>query len=178
MAKYSTEEFIEMYKKNPEEALKTITKRKYVPLMEKSIVAQDAVTRYNLLDGEVNCNTPMTYLCYVVSVLRLYTYLDIKTQNTDEDYDLLAQEGLIEILLKNIGSDLKEFQTIFDMCKDDFRVNYMSNQGIIQRYIKKLKKYIETKREQIAQWFSSEEGQEIFAELTEKLSETLDKKGE
>ena len=54
----------------------------------------------------------------------------------------------------------------------------MSNQGIIQRYIKKLKKYIETKREQIAQWFSSEEGQEIFAELTEKLSETLDKKGE
>ena len=171
--KYTVEKFIEMYKEDSEKALKTIIKRKYVPLMEKSITAQDAITRYNLLDGEVYCNTPMTYLVYVVSVLRLYTYLDIKSKNTDEDYDLLAQEGLVEVIFKNIGDDLKEFQSIYNMCKDDFRTNYMSNGGIIQRYLKKAKQIIENKKVQVAKWFSSDEGQETLNGLIKQMQGTL-----
>lgn len=171
--KYTVEKFIEMYKDNSEEALKKIMKRKYVPLMEKSITAQDAIARYNLLDGEVYCNTPMTYLVYVVSILRLYTYLDVKSENTDEDYDLLAQEGLIEVIFKNIGDDLKEFQSIYNMCKDDFRANYMSNGGIIQRYVKKIKQIIETEKVRIAKWFSSNEGQEILENTIKQMQGTL-----
>lgn len=114
-----------------------IISRKYVPFAEKVSAARAGIHRYNLTDDNVITDTPMTYLCYVATVLRLYTNLDISADSTDRDYDMLQESGVLTTLFECIGDDLEEFQTIFDMCKEDFHANYLSAPGFIQRQVNK-----------------------------------------
>lgn len=61
-----------------EEALEDIVVCQYVPFAEKVNAARIGIIKYNLQSDDVISNTPMTYLCYIVTVLRLYTSLDIR----------------------------------------------------------------------------------------------------
>ena len=101
--KYTIEEFLKVLDKEPEKDLSFIIRRDYEPLVEKTVVAQDAVKRYNQKDDMILINSPMTYLCYVISVLRLYTNLEIRTKDTDIDYDALQSCGLIDKIFAAIG---------------------------------------------------------------------------
>lgn len=121
-----------------EEALEDIVVCQYVPFAEKVNAARIGIIKYNLQSDDVISNTPMTYLCYIVTVLRLYTSLDISASETDKDYDLLQENNMLEPIFKAIGNDLNEFQTIYDMCKDDFRANYLSAPAFAQKQINKI----------------------------------------
>ena len=51
--KYTIEEFLKVLDKEPEKDLSFIIRRDYVPLVEKTVVAQDAVKRYNQKDDMI-----------------------------------------------------------------------------------------------------------------------------
>lgn len=121
-----------------DEAIDEILIRHYVPFAEKVNAAHIGVSKYNLQNNDIVCNTPMTYLCYIATVLRLYTRLDISTTETDKDYDLLQKNDMLEPIFKAIGNDLNEFQTIYDMCKEDFRSNHLSAPAFVQKQINKI----------------------------------------
>ena len=169
--KYTIEEFLKVLDKEPEKDLSFIIRRDYAPLVEKTVVAQDAVKRYNQKDDMILINSPMTYLCYVISVLRLYTNLEIRTKDTDIDYDALQSCGLIDKIFAAIGKDLVEYETIFKMCERDFRENYVSASGFFQAKFKKIEDILVRELYKFSEWLKSTEKQSALG-LTKESNKT------
>ena len=106
-----------------------IISHKYVSVVVKTAFAKRIIE-------EGNSSGPDSvgmYLLYVISVLQMYTNLDINTKKISEDYDLLQEQKLVDIIFYAIGDDLKEYQTIFNMCRDDYEKRNYSVGGLIDK---------------------------------------------
>lgn len=163
--KITVKEFINMINSSEQDIKNILIKRTYVPFAEKVNAAKAGIQKYNLQNEDIITDTPMTYLCYVATILRLYTNLDISSTETDKDYDLLQENGLVEFIFELLSDDLKEFQSIFDMCKEDFRANYLSAPGFVQKQINKITGVCEKGVVKLMNWLDTLD--------TEKLTEVL-----
>ena len=65
----------------------------------------------------------------------MYTSIEIETKNAMEQYDMLQSRGLVDLITHFIGEDLKELQTVLNMCRDDFNARYYSTPGIVNRLV-------------------------------------------
>lgn len=133
-AKISAKDFVDTYKsldknEDKKELIKGIIVRRYVPIMNKAGMADQIVSLCGRKNGILNSNSLGLYLSYVLGVIQLYTNLDVKNEKFYEDYDLLQEEHLIDIIFAEIGEDLKEFQTVLNMYRDDFEKNNYSIVG-------------------------------------------------
>lgn len=120
------------------ETVKSIIVNKYIPFHVKLNVSKRIIENHSLESGNVKSETGTMYLSFVATVLRLYTNLDISATETDIDYDMLQEHGLVDEILNFIGKDLEEFRKIFAMCEEDFRTNYLSTPNFIQRQVNKI----------------------------------------
>ena len=118
--------------------VKEIIVNKYIPFRMKLNVSKRIIENHSLKNGDIKTDTGTMYLSFVAAVLRLYTNLDISNTETDIDYDMLQEHGLVDDILNNIGKDLEEFRKIFAMCEEDFRTNYLSTPAFIQRQVNKI----------------------------------------
>ena len=116
--------------------LKGIIVRKYVPITDKCALCQAMVKSANVTDGKMDMNSVALYVSYIIlGVVNLYTSIEIETKNAMEQYDMLQSRGLVDLITHFIGEDLKELQTVLNMCRDDFNARYYSTPGIVNRLV-------------------------------------------
>ena len=78
------------------ETVKSIIVNKYIPFHVKLNVSKRIIENHSLESGNVKSETGTMYLSFVATVLRLYTNLDISATETDIDYDMLQEHGLVD----------------------------------------------------------------------------------
>lgn len=161
--KITVKQFVDTYKEaiNQEEVVNSIIVNKYVPFLIKTECAKHIVENHNLTEKGIQSNTGKMYLSFTASILRLYTSLDISTTNTDVDYDMLQQHGLIDIICQAIGKDLEEYRKIFAMCEEDFRTNYLSTPSFVQRQVTRVIHVLEKYVHSLQNWLNKIDNDKI-----------------
>ena len=101
------------------------------------------------------------YLSFTASILRLYTRLEVSNTDTDLDYDLLQEQGLVDIILNTIGKDLEEYRKIFAMCEEDFRTNYLSTPSFVQRQVTRVIHVLEKYVHSLQNWLNKIDNDKI-----------------
>lgn len=105
--------------------LQTIVKNEYVSYLVKQFWARQIVTGANFdKDGRVYFDGVKQYLSYIYAVLNLYTKLDAPTEGFNFYFDMLNEVGVIEKLESILPKDFKEFQIVYKIVEDDFRINH------------------------------------------------------
>lgn len=102
-----------------------IIKDKYVDYLVKQKYAQDIIS-ISCLDnkGHIKINSCKKYMMYINILLTLYTNIEMSEKNCVAEFDMLDRENLIDTLLKYIPEEeLGKFDTIMQMCYDDFMTN-------------------------------------------------------
>ena len=161
--KITVKEFVEIYNTaiDKEEVLENIIVNKYIPFRIKLECAKQIIKNHNLTDKGIQSDTGRMYLSFTASILRLYTNLEISSENTDIDYDLLQEYGLVDTILNAIGKDLDEYRKIFAMCEEDFRTNYLSTPSFVQRQIGRIVKVLEKYVHSLQNWLSKIDNDKI-----------------
>lgn len=137
----TVKEFVEKYDAAESDIEKTallkgIIVRKYVPITDKCALCQAMVKSANVTDGKMDMNSVALYVSYIIlGVVNLYTSIEIETKNAMEQYDMLQSRGLVDLITHFIGEDLKELQTVLNMCRDDFNARHYSTPGIVNRLV-------------------------------------------
>ena len=65
----------------------------------------------------------------------MYTSIEIEPKKAMEQYDMLQSRFLVEFIMMRLKNDLKELQTVLNMCRDDFNARYYSTPGIVNRLV-------------------------------------------
>lgn len=133
-------EFIET---KPEIA--SIIRTDYIPFETKVAFANKCI-RNNLTDKQmISMNTPLNYLTFVMSLLEMYTTLEVDPTKPLTTYnELQANGGLINSIveeLQNYHPDYKEYKVVYEMVSSDFRDNHLSPRGFIQKQVQKIASY-------------------------------------
>lgn len=171
--KITVKEFVEIYNTaiDKEEILENIIVNKYIPFRIKLECAKQIIKNHNLTDKGIQSNTGKMYLSFTASILRLYTNLEISSENTDIDYDLLQEYGLVDTILNAIGKDLDEYRKIFAMCEEDFRTNYLSTPSFVQRQIGRIVKVLEKYVHSLQNWLGKIDNAKIDALIDEVMKQ-------
>lgn len=108
-------EFIDNYKENPA-ALAQLEIKHYIPCSVKISAIEGIQERlvHENTEGLVTFSSIEKYLLFIMTVIDLYTELEIGSPVTD-DYDLLAEHGLVKKIIDAIGSDYYDFMELLSM---------------------------------------------------------------
>lgn len=132
-------EFIET---KPEIA--SIIRTDYIPFETKVAFANKCI-RNNLTDKQmISMNTPLNYLTFVMSLLEMYTTLEIDPTKPLTTYNELQSNGrLVDLIMEELKElpDFEEYQIVYKMAINDFRDNHLSVRGFIQRQVQKVAGY-------------------------------------
>ena len=90
-------EFVEKYKtlNNPDlkqNLIKGIVEKTYIPILVKNAYATEAVNKSSAKGSD----SIGLYLLYTMSILKLYTNLEVDSKTFNEDYDILQEYGLVD----------------------------------------------------------------------------------
>lgn len=172
--KIAVNEFITTYTSADDKkaVINNIIVNKYIPFRIKLNCSQNIIVNHNLTDNNIQSDTGRMYLSFTASVLRLYTNLDISATETDVDYDMLQEHGLIDIIFQSIGKDLEEYRKIFAMCEEDFRSNYLSTHSFVQRQLGKIINVLEKYVRSLQNWLDKVDNNKIDSLLNEVQKHT------
>ena len=147
--------------------------RNYVPYAQKAAACQTLVDNtgyrreYDNEGREVSralrTDSPMRYLFYCLTLLRLYTDLEMDLSQGLEIFDMLEENGLTEALLERIPEkERASMQTLLNMAVQDFNANVLS-----------VPAYLSSQVERFASLFGSlaAPGLEALAKSLENLDE-------
>ena len=151
--------------------IKEVIVNKYIPFRVKLNVSKRIIENHSLKNGDIKTDTGTMYLSFVAAILRLYTKLDISATETDVDYDMLQEHGLVDDILNYIGKDLEEFRKIFAMCEEDFRTNYLSTPSFIQRQINKITGVLGKYVSALSDWLDSIDEKKLVELMNIKVKE-------
>lgn len=143
-------EFIEKYK-NSNDKEKYLAKHitnKYVSYATKIDECKRIIesTSYKMI-GEQKVyykNTPGQYFQFVLRLIFNYTDISIG-EDIVSDYDLLNEQGLINIIIDTIPkSEYEEWRTILAMCDEDFYENTRSIPSLIDIKFEEIRLMLES----------------------------------
>ena len=139
--------------------------KSYIPYEVKITYAQKCIKEHFAANGLVITNTPMAYLKYTMTVLDLFTTLEL--DYSVETYDALQEYGLIDQFMNLLRDDLNyaEFKTIYNMCESDFRTNTLSPRGFIQHQIQRLGEMLNENLSTLAQELKGVDLKELMKNL-------------
>ena len=145
MEKIRVQDFIDEYSqlnsdKFKENSIKRLLNLRYIPYEDKMAHAVNCL-KGNIRDKEfIEVNTPMVYLNYVMSVLDLYTNLKLDPKKPLLTYNKLQEYRIVDAIMGLLDNeaDVIEYNTIYNMCQNDFTQNYLSPRGFIQKQVQKL----------------------------------------
>lgn len=132
----------------------------YVPFIKKNSLAENLVniSTYKYEDykkddgnigrrktGIINVNSTVQYLLFCRLIIENYTNLKVETDGFFEEYDMLKQSGLLEILMMGTeirpslipASEISEFRAIVDMKQKDAMANYATPQSYISNQVER-----------------------------------------
>ncbi len=100
--------------------------RVYIPYQKKIEAAEKIIHKANCINDNGNnkyvFNGPIQYLYYIKTLLDLYTNFQ-SNEPFYEEYDALNQNDLLSDILQQMPADKVEFDTIFNMVRDDSEQN-------------------------------------------------------
>lgn len=141
--------YFRMAKDKKAECDKRITK-KYIPFITKitnceRVVKATTVLKKNQDDiGVYHQNTPARYLIFNMTLLQLYTDIEINDDTLYDNYDKLNEIGALDVLLSCIPEhEFKEFSTLLSMTMDDFLANERDLTAYLDRKMEDLAKLAE-----------------------------------
>lgn len=152
-------EFVEKYQNVATDRLKesfvkdNLEFKEYIPFTIKDALATEIVKRsffkYESVTDEsgdvtqklgntIQVNSVSQYLFFCGVVVQQYTNLEVDLSEFYSDYDLLAQTGLLSVIMKLIPQDeLNEFKMLCDMKKNDYVTNYYEIHGFISNQVER-----------------------------------------
>nr|DAH07381.1 MAG TPA: hypothetical protein [Caudoviricetes sp.] len=90
--------------------------KEYIPFMEKCRVLEEVVIQSVVEeDGVKRVNPVSQYICFVIAMLVAHTSLDIDKNNPIDDYDILCEAGLLELIVMLFQKDYDECKVVLDM---------------------------------------------------------------
>ena len=132
-------EFIEFYNtmNNKKSVWNKIGLLHYVPFKLKADTAMNIIRdNFKMENGQVIKNTPALYVLNRMCAVMVYCpNLEISADNALSDYDLLNGSGVLEEILKEVGKDINEFDTIFTMTFEDYIANTSSTNAIVHNIL-------------------------------------------
>lgn len=92
-----------------------LTFKTYAPFQEKRAIAEKIVKRNtHLIDGVKKNDNISQYIDFVAAMIQLHTNLEFSDNITD-DYDLLAENGLLMVVINEFQNDYNECDIILKM---------------------------------------------------------------
>lgn len=133
--KIKISKFVAEYKKQATDNLRdayvkrTLDVAQYIPYQKKMLFAENIVETTSWLREDkkkvkIMINSPVKYLLYCRCVVEAYTNLEAETENWLEEYDLLNESGVLDVIFKMIPEkECNEFSTVLSMTYEDFITN-------------------------------------------------------
>ena len=135
----TVQEFVDEYKNSPDKQseLKKHITRDYIPFAEKQVIANTMISKtINTTEHEMKYIDWNLYdINFVLSIVLLYTDLQINSENPLNDYDLLEQISFSENVKQCIYEDYKRFRQVYEMSAKTFRQSEQSNYEMICKFI-------------------------------------------
>lgn len=152
----TVKEFVEKYKKltNDNAREKFVSERikykNYISFNEKVVLCEQIVRQTSIeiikdsegkeIDRKYKINSPARFLFSTMEQIRLYTNLEFPMTEALENYDLLNEYGLIDILISKIpAKEQSEFVTVLNMTMDDFMQNNISIESSLSMLVDRFK---------------------------------------
>lgn len=150
----TVKEFVEGYKKMTNDTARIAyvrehlcLRREYIPIIEKielSKIIVENFTKSNTGDY-IQLNSVLKYLFYKKMLIQQYTNIIIESPGFWEEYDMLKEEGLLDVVTLAIIPDdeLEEFNDILEMTWNDYINNYIEPHVFIDRQFTRVKVLLE-----------------------------------
>lgn len=136
----TVKEFVEKYKKNTSsDTINSIVKSNYLPYAHKCNLCKRIIqaTHYITTDDgtkEFNVDSTAKHMLFYLNIVDKYTNIDIDFNKSVEEYDLLAQENLIEsIKLALPDYEISELYNVLEMTERDVMTNEYEIHSFISR---------------------------------------------
>lgn len=98
----------------------------YVPYISKTVYANQILEIANFTkEGKVYFNGAKQYQLYIWTLLTLYTFFDVPNEGFEIIFDVLNQQGFLDILIDQMPNDKAEFDVVYHLSQKDFEKNYM-----------------------------------------------------
>lgn len=114
---------------------KNVAINKYIPYQVKCLIA-DSIIDTSTVDnkGNFRIDSRMRYFAYIESIFRYWTNINFKEDELFLEYDLMAAENLIDVIIALIPeSEMNEFRTILQMTYDDRITNKYSGMAFLEK---------------------------------------------
>ena len=157
-------------------------RRNYVPIIEKIELSRIIVENFAKSNSGdyIHLNSVLKCLFFKKMLIQQYTNIVIESPGFWEEYDMLKQEDLLDVVTLAIIPDdeLEEFNDILEMTWNDYINNYIEPHVFVDRQFNRLKSLIENLFEPIIEKASnvlinmSEEDDKKIANV---LKETIKK---
>ena len=110
--------------KDKAELLAAHIKTAYVPIATKIDKANDVIAASFYKDGVFHQNSPLKYVNTCLSLIQLYTDLDLPAAAWYDSFDKLNSINLFELVMQCINEyELKEYDMIINMVASDAIMN-------------------------------------------------------
>jgi hypothetical protein len=95
---------------------KNIEFKTYIPFMEKKRIAEMVIKKNMTEDNGIKKVEPTgQFIGFIIAMLVSHTNLEINAENPIEDYDMLSECGLLEVILAQFEKDYTECDIVLKM---------------------------------------------------------------
>lgn len=120
---------------------KTLEVKEYIPFREKREIAESVVEQNTeLIDGVWKNDSMDQYVTFVLAMLEAHTNLQIDSEDPVLDYDIIAESGLLPLVISTFQNDYNEcdvvLKAVLAMKLEDNNVNVLVGRflnGILTR---------------------------------------------
>ena len=120
---------------------KTLEVKEYIPFREKRRIAENVVEQNTeLIDGVWKNDSMDQYVTFVLAMLETHTNLQIDSEDPVLDYDIIAESGLLPLVISTFQNDYNEcdvvLKAVLAMKLEDNNVNVLVGKflnGILTR---------------------------------------------
>ena len=102
----------------------------------------------------------------ITTALQLYTNIEFEGESTYEVLDSLAEAGLIDRILEEIGKDFEEFKKLYKLAWEDHMRNHNSLEAIVSRELRFINLSVQ---EAIVEGAKGIDSTEVMKTMIEKL---------
>lgn len=148
--KYTVKDFCKQYQnfsgdQLKENLVKSVMKPHYVSYEMKITICEMIIDNsYYKKDAEGNktnklhINSPAQFMLYHMNLINQYTSITIDFSNVLEEFNLLNESGLLDIIFSRIPEkEVKEFRMILDMVENDTLQNEYETHAFISNQVER-----------------------------------------
>lgn len=155
----------------------TLNVKEYIPYLEKVTRAETLVKKTSFDDnGDLKLNTPAKYMFHTLTIVDMYTDIDVDFTNAPEEYDLLRKSNIDTTVIFNAipKNELEEFDMLVDMIAKDLVFNVGTPQAYISRQVERFTTIASTTLTPVLEKLG-DQIENLDDKQIEKLGKTLNK---